>query len=344
MRIDVFRDAAAFEVLSPEWNPLLTSSATNVVFLTSEWQSSWWRHMQPGELLIVTFRDDAGKLTAIAPLFLQRAQDGAAVISIVGCRDISDYLDVIADPELEDVIGSELISYLLSQDAPSWDRLELCNVPAAGTANRSLFDRAQRAGLAVDRRLVENCPVISLPSSWNDYLASIDKKQRHEIRRKLRRAESEVNTKWYVIDGSSQDVAENMEAFFRLHRLSSAAKSDFMDERMRSFFKEMGRRIASQGWLHLSFLEMNGQKAAGMLSFEYNNRLEVYNSGYDPETYGSLSPGIVLLSYCIRQAIERGHTEFDFLRGEEEYKYRFGARPNPIYELVIARTRSSLPT
>ncbi|MFQ5814423.1 MAG: GNAT family N-acetyltransferase, partial [Anaerolineae bacterium] len=81
------------------------------------------------------------------------------------------------------------------------------------------------------------------------------------------------------------------------------------------------------------------EKAATMLNFDYRDSILVYNSGYNPRKYARLSPGIVLLSYCIQWAIESGRAKFDFLRGDEEYKYRFGAQPTEIYRLLIARNR-----
>jgi CelD/BcsL family acetyltransferase involved in cellulose biosynthesis len=89
----------------------------------------------------------------------------------------------------------------------------------------------------------------------------------------------------------------------------------------------------------LAFIELNGEKAAAMLNFDYRDSILVYNSGYDPQKYARLSPGIVLLSYCIQRAIELGRTEFDFLRGAEEYKYRFGAQPTEVHRLLITRNK-----
>jgi CelD/BcsL family acetyltransferase involved in cellulose biosynthesis len=105
---------------------------------------------------------------------------------------------------------------------------------------------------------------------------------------------------------------------------------------MADFFREICRTAFAAGWLQLAFIEVNGQRTAAMLNFDYQNQILVYNSGYDPEQYAALSPGIVLLSHCIQNAIERGRSRFDFLRGDEEYKFRFGAVETTIHEVTIS--------
>jgi CelD/BcsL family acetyltransferase involved in cellulose biosynthesis len=340
MKIVLHRDPSVFDLLAPEWDALLSSATTNVVFLTREWQSAWWRCMHPGDLLVITVRDDADRLQAIVPLFRRKSNDGLLRLSIVGCEDVSDYLDFIVLPDNQETICRDVLSFLTSAEFPSWDRLEFCNAPATSAVNRAFYAAAEQANLPVQRRQQEVCPVIGLPHTWDEYLATLDKKQRHELRRKIRRAEAEAKTEWYVVDPNQHDLAAEMESFFELHRLSSPEKSIFMDGQMRAFFSDVAQSLAGRGWLHLSFITMNAQRAAGMLCFEYNNAFEVYNSGYDPNSYAQLSPGIVLMAYCIQQAIERGHSVFDFLRGEEEYKFRFGAKPTGIYEVSIARDGS----
>ena len=87
-----------------------------------------------------------------------------------------------------------------------------------------------------------------------------------------------------------------------------------------------------QGWLDLAFLSADGVPIAALWCFAYGTTYAAYNAGYHP-AYADLSAGIVLLAACIRQAIARGFTAFDFLRGHEPYQYRFGATDQPLYQL-----------
>ncbi|MDQ3929375.1 MAG: GNAT family N-acetyltransferase, partial [Chloroflexota bacterium] len=111
-------------------------------------------------------------------------------------------------------------------------------------------------------------------------------------------------------------------------------KARFMDERRAEAFMEMARRMSSSGWLDVAVLAVNGEPAAAYLSFNYNGRLYLYNSGYDPK-FAAYSAGVALLAYRIHKAILQGVRTFDFLRGDEEYKYDFGARDTYVYRAVL---------
>jgi CelD/BcsL family acetyltransferase involved in cellulose biosynthesis len=179
------------------------------------------------------------------------------------------------------------------------------------------------------------CPIIPLPETWDDYLMSIDKKQRHEIRRKLRKADA-ADTR-FIIVGNEHDIRAEMEIFIDLHQKSTPEKDKFMDAQMQGFFFEVAQVLQDNGWLQLAFVEMYGEKTAALLNFDYGDAILVYNSGYDPMQYRHLSSGIVVTARCIEHAISLGRNKFDFLRGDEVYKYRFGAEDTEVRRLLIAR-------
>ena len=129
----------------------------------------------------------------------------------------------------------------------------------------------------------------------------------------------------------------DLDAFITLMIKSRRDKADFMTDTMRSFFHTLGHAAFKAGWLQLSFIQVGGVNAAAYLNFDYQGRLLVYNSGLDPLNYQSLSPGIVLMGWLVRRAIESQHAVFDFLRGNEDYKYRLGGQDTPIYTLHIQR-------
>ena len=109
------------------------------------------------------------------------------------------------------------------------------------------------------------------------------------------------------------------------------------DPQNMTFFRAIVPIVAACGWLQLSFLTVNDEPAAAYLCFDYDNRILVYNSGLVPQTFAHLSPGIVLLAYLIRHAIDSGRSAFDFLRGNEEYKYRMGGHDHPVMLLEAVR-------
>jgi len=336
MKIDLFTDASAFAKLQAEWNDLLHRSITDTLFLTWEWQSTWWQHLGVGELRIITVREDDDALIGIAPLFEETWNDGTKSLSLIGCVDVSDYLDVIAARGQEERVYAALLDTITRADFPAWNGgMHLCTLPEASPTNAQLKQMAEARGLAAEWKLHDVSPVIDLPETWEAYLDTLDKKQRHEVRRKLRRVE-ETNHKWYTVD-ASMSLDQAIADFIDLHKKSRPDKHLFMDQRMQQFFVDMARRLHPRGWLQLDFLEIDGARAASILNFVYHDDVLVYNSGYDPAKYGAFSPGIVLFAFSIQDAIAAKRRRFDFLRGDEEYKYRFGAHNTNVYELRIRR-------
>ena len=129
-----------------------------------------------------------------------------------------------------------------------------------------------------------------------------------------------------------------MTRFLTLHRLSKVGKARFMDERMERFFRSATAILAAKGWARLWFLEYEGAAVAAFICLEYAGSVGLYNSGFDPAR-AQLAPGIVLLAHVIQDAIERGIPTFDFLRGEEPYKYGFGPSPEDVFNIRVAGRR-----
>jgi CelD/BcsL family acetyltransferase involved in cellulose biosynthesis len=335
MNTTLYQSPEAFSELASEWNTLLHRTASDVPFLTIEWQRTWWQCFGDDDsLLVYAFRDEAGALCGIAPLFLAR-ESGQRQLHTVGCADICDYLDLIVAPGCEQAVFTALLDALSAPDVPAWDAIDLCNIPEASRTPEALGTLAQARGWRVTKSVQEVCPLIHLPATWEDYMALLDKKERHELRRKMRRAESEESVHLRLTPEDTLDA--DLDAFITLLVMSRPDKAAFMSDPMRAFFHAAGREAQRAGWLQLAFLQVNGVNAAAYMNFDYAGRILVYNSGLDPKNFQWLSPGIVLMGKLIQHAIKQKHTVFDFLRGNEDYKYRLGGKDTHVYRLHIER-------
>ncbi len=336
LQITPGQDAAVFDTLAEEWRALLERSVTNVLFLTPEWQALWWRHFGAGrELCVLLLREEEGRLVGIVPLYAFE-EEGRRILQLVGGVEVSDYLDFVMERGYEEAVYRAALEFLRQGKGPAWDLLDLHCLPGDSPTrfNRLCQVCEECCPGDVEAQPEDAAPYIPLPASWEEYLAGLDKKQRHEIRRKLRRADREAQVEWYRLQDRER-LAEEVETFIQLHRASHPEKETFMSPTMADFFREMAAVTFEAGWLSLYTLRLAGRPAASMWCFDYGADLLVYNSGYDPTWQPQLSSGIVLLSYCIQDAIERGKARFDFLRGDEPYKYRFGAVSGAVYRLVI---------
>ncbi|MCL1601974.1 MAG: GNAT family N-acetyltransferase [Actinomycetia bacterium] len=164
---------------------------------------------------------------------------------------------------------------------------------------------------------------ISLPPTYDDWLASLSKKQRHEVRRKRRRFEAEFG----LIDIERHE-SDAIDVFCTMHRLSVGEKGQFMTGAMEELFREL--LLTAGASIHL--LTCDGVARAAAFGFEADNGYYYYNSAYDPAA-AMASPGIVLFSAMIETEIDRGAVVFDFLKGDEQYKFRHGAEPRQLFAI-----------
>jgi len=333
MQTILYTDPEAFDILADEWQTLMTHAVHAPIFMRPDYQKLWWQHLGHGELRLVTIRDEATeKLLGMASLFVNEGQ-----LSFVGCVDVSDYLDFLVDRVRCPEVYNAIIDFIATELQPDWQSAYFCSLPHHSPTPRIVLDLAQSKGWTAEAEAEEVCPVITLAESWDDYLAGINKKQRHEIRRKLRRAENMAEIRWYVIDNETDLTDEVLDTFIDLHQRSAPDKEAFWDEDLETFFRALTRRIAELGWLKLYFVEINGTVASTLLCFDYNNEILVYNSGFDPDQFGHLSPGNIIVSYSIQHAIDLGRRRYDFLRGDEVYKFRFGAVAEPVSKVSLEK-------
>jgi CelD/BcsL family acetyltransferase involved in cellulose biosynthesis len=167
-------------------------------------------------------------------------------------------------------------------------------------------------------------------------LELLSRKDRHELRRKLRRLETEANWRWYSLRDVDQ-VTSRLDDFFTLMRLSRPDKAEFLTPLREQFFRNMAQRTAQHDLLQLSFMEVDGKPVAASICFDYGPARLLYNSGNNPE-YGYFSVGLLLHALCLREAIEQGKKYFDFLRGAEPYKYHLGGQDRILYRMVVQRS------
>ena len=326
MKVDVLSGWPCLDEKS--WNALVSGSMLPSVFMTWQWQREWARAFTAERpLQLLTVCDDDGALCGLLPLYEETPERHR----ILGGVDVSDYLDVIAVAGREEEVWRALLQHRADQTV-EWD---LHAIRAASPTLTLLPALAPAHGLHVAASVEERCPVLSLPASWDAYLARLSGKDRHELRRKTRKLEREMpgaSARSHT-DPAAWDAA--LGDFLRLHRLSKVGKARFMDEHMERFFRDSTRALAAAGWARLWFLDWEGMAVASFLCLEYAGTVGLYNSGFDP-AHAKLAPGIVLLAHVIGDAIARGIATFDFLRGEEPYKQGFGPVPEDLFNVKIA--------
>ena len=329
-----FRDSLA------EWETLLAASPVASLFLTPQWQEVWWENFA-GARQLAGFswpNPDAGagagagaggdETGAIASL---AAQDGS--FSFVGSPDTFDYNDFLVRPGLEEPFYRALLERLAEQ---SCRKLRLDSLIEDSPTLVWLPDLARSRGYEVAVEYEDVTSGIALPDSWEGYLALLSKKDRHELRRKLRRLDTQTDWRFYFVSEPAE-VRSRFPEFLSLMRMSRADKDEFMTPERERFFYSMAERMAGLDRLRLFFLELDGAAVAASLCFDYRQARLLYNSGYRPDL-AYYSVGLLLHAMCLKDAIEAGLGYFDFLRGPEPYKQHLGGRQKRLFSLVVKRS------
>jgi hypothetical protein len=261
----------------------------------------WWRHFGTGELQLV--EDDS------ALLALWRQVDGS--LSFVGDEDLTDYHAPLGKSP-----GSLLRRYLDTQPSGTPFRFDSLPEEAADALMEALGSTARRQHEAAFR--------LELPGDFESFLIGLSKKERHELRRKHRRF-TELLGPPRLAAGTADPVG----VFVQLHRLAAGTKGAFMTPERASFFRDLAELPSAR--IDIATGE-DGRPVAAAFGFQDSGGYFLYNSAYDPAE-AAASPGMVLLWLLFESAIGTGVSMFDFLKGDEAYKLRLGARPRPLFSL-----------
>ena len=312
-----------FESIWSEWERILPSCSTNTVFVTPWWQKVWWNNFCAGNELHILSVREGDEIIGIAPLMTCEDR-----LTFTGDKELFDYFDFLVPKGNEARFYTALFDHIMDMD---WQTIDLPSLPQDSPTLEYMPRLARERGLEVEVEVEETTPVAYLPDSWDEYLAGLRKKDRHELRRKLRRLEAADSPRQY-----SCSSPECMQDFFRLLRASRKDKDEFLTPEREKFFSDIAQELSSRDQFKLYFLEVNGERVACCICFDYGESYLLYNSGYDPG-YSQLSVGLLNKALSLRTAIEEGRRSFNFLKGNDRYKYNLGGKDEAVYRLTARR-------
>lgn len=300
------------------------------------------RHeVEPGDIETHTTmrHGEPGLLTPVAP---------TAKAIFFGASYHADYATLLAAPRDLPAVSEALVEHLAAEAAPTdphpsaWDVVDLrrlrCGDPAGDALAASFGRREMRERWTLNVEREDVCPVVTLPEGpdFEGYLSTLSKKNRHEIRRKIRRAEAHGEIR--LTD--SADPLADLDAFIDLHQRKWGDDGLFPPtpggDASRVFFRRLFEEHGPDGPLRLAFLTLGDRRIAAGVHFRTADSYLYYNAGVDPDAR-ELSPGVIMVAAYIRRAIEEGCRRLDFLRGNEPYKYEWGAVDEPIQRLLVRR-------
>ncbi len=248
----------------------------------------------------------------------------------IGNPEVCDYQDIIAAPGQAGRLMAATAEHLATHGIR---KLDLRTLHPEAVVLQALHAMAADDTIAMELSQEDVTYEMDLPGSWDDYLMQLNGKQRHEVRRKIRRLQ--VNGPYtYRMAPENGRLDAGTATFLQLFQLNREDKAAFMNQTMSNYFQDLIRGLADHRMLRLYVLDIDDIDAATVLCFDYNGVRYLYNSGYDAQYHG-LSVGILSKVFSIQNGIDAGCRRYDFLKGSEIYKKRIGGVQTPLYRCRV---------
>ena len=350
MRVSRVSTEEGFYSLKDEWNSLLGDSPANNFFLRWEWLWSWWRayRNENSELCILVFSSQEG-IVCIAPFYISGGKNKNKKMSFFSPRRlmflgtseeslISEYMDII----FRDGFENEAIEGALRviSDNCLCDDLLLHKIDFSSRTIPVMERAARKLGFFFSVCDRAESPYIRLPKSYGEFVGSLGKSMQRKIRTNKKRVAGHGGV---VIRKSGPDgFASDFGEFVRLHQMrwhSKGMPGSFARGRFKGFQAEVMLELLKKGFLDLWFLSVSGKNIAALYNINYKNKIYFFQAGLDAGFDKKLAPGFMLHDHCIREAIEGGLAEYDFLLmgGSDQYKKKWTDGSRPLGDIYLAR-------
>lgn len=321
-------DSFSPDVVGP-WERILDADTQAGVFCHPAWLRAWWESLGSGDLLIALVWDNEEPV-AVFPTCTCEGEEG--LLSFLGSEDVTDEQVPTAVPGRE-IEAMRFFTRWAFTDG-GFDRVRFHSVLEGNRWLEIVEQVAGDDGGHAAREQVDVAPVIELPGTFDDYLSGLSGHDRHELRRKRRRL-SDLG-EWTVRRADDVGWESDLAAFFEFHRQAPGEKAGFFTPERERFFRRLAADLFLMGLARLDVLDLDATPVACTFSYDFRQTLALYNSSFRPDL-ARHAPGMVLVGSLIEQSIEEGKRSFDFLRGDEAYKKRFGPVQRGVYEVYLSQ-------
>jgi CelD/BcsL family acetyltransferase involved in cellulose biosynthesis len=319
--VEALEDESAFHGLEPEWDALLSASGAYNLFLSWDWVSTWWAvYGSSSQLFVLTARDQSGRLIGIAPL--KRRVIGPAGLRLMQVTEFIGYGGDVTPERLDFIVQPGCAREVVAAFMPhvGGRALDLRPFDAASTCLPYLEHELRGQGGRVDRVSDAISPILTLPDTFDAFIASRSKNYRKKIGEYTRRCERDLKAR-VRISQHEDELMQDMETLVSLHRARWRGRSRaFQSSLYRDFHRRLARRLLESGRVRMFALDTTKGAVAMLYCLTDGARYYYYQAGRDPAC-SQYRVGLVLMHRAIEHAISEHVRVFDFLRGQEEYKY-----------------------
>ena len=333
MSAELITDIDGLARIEDRWRDLAESAGN--AFLSPEWFRCWLDTPgQQDDWAVAVVHGERDRFDGVLPLVV----DGPARRRTLRLPGASwgDHFQPLARYGDETAIATQA-GEALRADGQRIRMAVLVNVDQGSGWPAALWAGTRRS--RANRQSESELPYVTLPNTWDEYLAGRSSNFRQQVRRRERKLEKLGRVELRQAGRDTLDA--DLKTLFDLHlrRWEERGRSALEDPVARDYISRFAAAAEGRGWLRLNVLEVDGKAVAAFLGWRVGARYAFYQSGFDPE-WAEHSVGVVLLAMTIRSAIEEGAHEFDMLLGTESYKRRFADRSRPVETIVVATAGS----
>lgn len=347
LRTSLITTARELEALREPWTELLSKSATNEVMQGPIWLINWWHvygQVQGRELCTLAMHQD-GRLVGLAAMCRRKVGKlGMHRVEFMGSGEdeehetCSEYIGLLAERGCEQVVAESFGEALEDGLIAPWDQIDFTAMSSEAVISPLL---ARAMGKATVYEVIGGAPFATLPSSWDEYLASLPSSRRYLIRRSLKAWEKWAGTAPTLRRVESEkelEAAFDMLSALHEERWQEVGNAGaFASPLFREFHRETMRDLLRAGALWLNWLEVEGEPVAATYSIIWNNQVRFYQSGRKLELPKKVRAGLVIHVCAIRESIEAGYSHYDFLAGTTRYKMQLANNVRPLMRLSLSR-------
>jgi len=324
LKINEINRTNQFFELRCEWIKVLERSRGANPFLTWEYLSTYWKHFGKNKKLRILYIENENEIIAIAPFKQTRYEFahlfGYDVLSPLGYMG-GDYTGLILAEREKDCLKL-ILDYLFEDN--DWDFMYLYDFPGT-SMNLELLSKIPSVIPKSELSEGRACPYLPLPNSIDTFAQGLHT----SFRKNLRRGVKQLEEDWQKVEFKKYDelgsVEESMKIFFELHQKRWTQKGMpgvFSNQEVQHFWLDVAKSFADKGWLALHFLIAGGKPVGALYCYEYNQKMYAVLHGFDPD-YSRYGIGNLVHQKIMEKCIMNRIKEFDFLKGDEPYKFNW---------------------
>jgi len=326
----IVNDLAGLQKLRCDWQQLFASNPRHTPFQSWAWTTTWIKHLAgPHRLRIIGRRDHIGRLSYLLPLIGKDTDNGQESREyFITCGygpECSDHLGPLSVPDLDDRLA-DITAFALDEFVGRDARVALTSLDTLANFPEELRVRIAGSGRPVRLTEFRRCPSTELPRSWNEFLGGLSRNFRSQIARYRRKLDQHHSAELRTVEpGNAHAFVKELIRLNRSRIADKGEQSSLTDPAFRAFMCEVVPSLVREELAWMDVITDKEKIVATALNLVHADRIYYYLGGF-ARSHAELRPGTVLFSEVIRRGISRQYTSYNFLRGKEPYKYRWGAR------------------